>query len=378
MLALLAATVAVVTERRPAARARGRGDRGGGRGRDRAHPRTATATARRAGADPRHRRRRRRQPRGARRPPGPARRRLADRRRRRPRPGARPLPLLLAPRAARVLYVGPDAAGVAAAALAEPTRTRVDVVESSRAIAAVEDAVAAVAPGSPSAARAAAATAAPPGARGRGSLRRWLADAGRGPWDLVVLDLRTPARAEVAALASVETLRALATRLPDDGVVVLWLPLWQVDGAAIASVADAARAAFPDVTLWRGDTSRRWGTLGVAASRAALRLDPDVLARRLAAAPGAPWPRATDVAALYVGDWPARADAAPTDDDHPRLAIASARTRAGDRALVARRLVDYYRDVLVALPRRRVYDAAGWDPDAALRRQLDAAGAAGE
>ncbi|MCB9573006.1 MAG: hypothetical protein H6709_13060 [Kofleriaceae bacterium] len=233
-------------------------------------------------------------------------------------------------------------------------------------------------PARPGAARAAAATAAPPGARGRGSLRRWLADAGRGPWDLVVLDLRTPARAEVAALASVETLRALATRLPDDGVVVLWLPLWQVDGAAIASVADAARAAFPDVTLWRGDTSRRWGTLGVAASRAALRLDPDVLARRLAAAPGAPWPRATDVAALYVGDWPARADAAPTDDDHPRLAIASARTRAGDRALVARRLVDYYRDVLVALPRRRVYDAAGWDPDAALRRQLDAAGAAGE
>ncbi len=215
----------------------------------------------------------------------------------------------------------------------------------------------------------AAITAIDPGATVDVAPRAWLDD-DRGALDVLVSVIHEPWSAAAAALASVEHQRAAAARLDDRGVHVVWLDLWHLGAADVAAVADAARAVFPHVALWRGDTSRRWGTLAVIASRAPIQLR-------------GPAPEAARLAALYVGDWPGRANATPTSDERPRLALGAAVRTRDRRVLIAAGLVGFYRTVLAALPRRAdayvpADDEPAWNPDAGFAAQLGAAGADGE
>ena len=266
------------------------------------------------------------------------------------------LPLLLHDAPRRVLLVGLGTGATAAAALEDTQVERLDVVEP---VAAVVDAAARVAHR--------------PSPRARVHVadpRRFVADAD-ATWDVVIADLTA---VDAAALTTVEHHEAVAARLAPGGVYAQWLALHELGADDLARLADATRAAFPHVVLWRGDTSRRWGTVALLASRAPLVVD---AARWRARAPAVD-PLA--LAMLYMGDWPRRA-APRSTDDRPLVELGAARARRAGATLVRVDLVRFYRDVVVPLPRTVAYrPAAGeaWDPDAGVQLQLGAAGADGE
>ena len=217
-----------------------------------------------------------------------------------------------------------------------------------------------------------------------GDARQWLA-AARGSWDVVVTDLLVPWEAGTGALYTVEHHRAVAAHLADGGVYVQWLALWQLGERELGRIADATRAVFPHVVLWRGDTSRRWGTIAIVAARAPLALDGAALRARLDAL-DPPLDRGMNdpasLAALYVGDWPRR-DVTLHSDDRPLLELEAPITHRDGEVLTRARLVGFYRRVVRALPRAAVTytpppGAPPWDPEAGVELQMGAAGADGE
>lgn len=217
-----------------------------------------------------------------------------------------------------------------------------------------------------------------------GDARHWLA-AARGTWDVVVTDLLVPWEAGTGALYAVEHHRAVAARLADGGVYVQWLALWQIGERELGRIADATRAVFPHVVLWRGDTSRRWGTIAVVAARAPIALDGAALRVRLdALVPplDRAWRDPAAIAALYAGDWPRR-DVTLHRDDRPLLELEAPITHRDGAVLIRARLVGFYRRVVRALSRAAVTyaplpGAPPWDPADGVELQMGAAGADGE
>jgi SAM-dependent methyltransferase len=173
-------------------------------------------------------------------------------------------------------------------------------------------------------------------------------------FDVIVTDLAEPWRPGTSALLSYDHLRDLRRRLRPGGVSVTWIALWQVDAATLRAIADATRAVFPHVALWRGDTSRRWGTIAVVASDEPIATHgstPD-------------WtPPAPEL--LYAGDWETEQREL---DVRPRIERLAARGRRRRETLINDRLVRFYREVITPLPR------TGENAGAALQLQLGAAG----
>jgi spermidine synthase len=285
------------------------------------------------------------------------------------------LPLLLHPAPRRALYLGLATGITAGAALAHRDVAEVDVVEF---VPEIVEAAAYFADWNRGLLD-------DPRARVHvGDARHWLAGA-RGTWDVVVTDLLVPWEAGAGSLYTVEQHRAVAARLAEGGVYVQWLALWQVGERELGRVADATRAVFPHVVLWRGDTSRRWGTIAVVASRAPIALDGAALRARLDGLDpplDRAWLDPAAIAALYVGDWPRR-DVTLHSDDRPLLELEAPIAHRDGEVLIRARLVAFYRRVVRALPRAAVTytpppGAPAWDPAAGIELQMGAAGADGE
>ena len=100
------------------------------------------------------------------------------------------------------------------------------------------------------------------------------------PWDVIVGDLFHPGRDGAAALFTREHFTAVRGRLAEGGLFVQWLPLHQLQGAALKSVIRTFLEVFPDAQAWW----LRWEidvpVLGLAGGRGAPRLPPDWLNRR--------------------------------------------------------------------------------------------------
>jgi spermidine synthase len=237
------------------------------------------------------------------------------------------LPLLLAPGARRVAYVG-SATGISASgALAHP-------IESLHLVELV-----------PGVARAA---------------ERWFGDANRGVYrdprtrvvlddarnflrwtgerfDLVVADLFVPWQAGAASLYAREHFEAVRARLLPGGVFCQWLPLYQLSEPELRAIAATFLDAFPQAALFRGDFFGRY-PIAALVGFAGPPPDPPAVAeaaRRLAAA-GVRDRWVTDPvgwAALYVGPLPAIREAlavAPRNrDDRLVVEQLAAATHAG-------------------------------------------------
>lgn len=285
------------------------------------------------------------------------------------------LPLLLHPRPRRALFFGLATGITAGGALADPGLERLDVVEL---IPEVEVAARHFA-------RWNGGVLDDPRARiHHGDARFWLAGA-TGAWDVIVTDLQVPWASQAGYLYAVEHYREVARRLAPGGIFVQWIALWQVGAADLTLIADTTRAVFPTVTLWRGDTSRRWGLIAVVASTGPIALDAGALSAR--AAHLRPPPRNPDplpasprrLVELYVGDWPARPGAPLNRDDTLRLELEAPKSNRRRIALTGDRLVAFYRQVLAPLARTAVQftprpGQPAWDPEAGVRLQMGAAG----
>jgi len=237
------------------------------------------------------------------------------------------LPLLLAPNARRVAFLG-SATGISAGALLPHSVSSLHLVE--------------LVPG---VARAA---------------RRFFAEANRGVYDdprtevvlddarnflrrtgeqfdLVIADLFVPWRAGTGSLYTREHFEAVRDHLAPDGVFCQWLPLYQLTLGEFETIAATFLDVFPRAALFRGDF---YGGFPVAAlvgfrgrvpsveevQEGARRLEASGVKDRWVTDPVGPF-------ALYVGPLtplaPALAGVARNTDDRPRIEFRAAQSHAG-------------------------------------------------
>jgi spermidine synthase len=237
------------------------------------------------------------------------------------------LPLLLAPQARRVAFLG-SATGISAGALLPHSTASLHLVELVPGVA--------------------------------GAARHFFADANRGVYDdprtevvlddarnflrktqeqfdLVIADLFVPWRAGTGSLYTREHFEAVRDHLAPDGVFCQWLPLYQLTLAEFETIAATFLDVFPRAALFRGDF---YGDFPIAAlvgfrgrvpsveevREGALRLEATGAKDRWVTDPVGPF-------ALYVGPLtplaPALAGVARNTDDRPRIEFLAAQSHGG-------------------------------------------------
>lgn len=100
-----------------------------------------------------------------------------------------------------------------------------------------------------------------------GDGRRHLARPGPA-YDVVVEDLFVPRNPGVGSLYSVEHFRSVQGRLSEDGVLVVWLPLWQLGPQELRSIARSFTEVFEDASAWTVLHSEARPILGLVAGSA--------------------------------------------------------------------------------------------------------------
>jgi spermidine synthase len=84
---------------------------------------------------------------------------------------------------------------------------------------------------------------------------RHLLAAERTRYDVIIADLFVPWQAGAGALYTREHFRTVRSRLAHNGLFVQWLPLYQLSREEFLIIVQTLRAAFPQVSLWRGNFS---------------------------------------------------------------------------------------------------------------------------
>ncbi|MGE3511839.1 MAG: spermidine synthase, partial [Vicinamibacterales bacterium] len=102
----------------------------------------------------------------------------------------------------------------------------------------------------------------------------------RERFDLIVADLFIPWEAGSGGLYTLEHFGAARARLHPAGAFVQWLPLYQMSAHEFMVIARTFMAAFPQVTVWRGDFFPDRPIVALAGSATLAPLDPERLARR--------------------------------------------------------------------------------------------------
>ncbi len=106
-------------------------------------------------------------------------------------------------------------------------------------------------------------------------------------FDVIVSDLFVPWHAGTGMLYTREHFETARARLNPGGLLVQWLPLFQLNQRDFEVIARTVLAVFPHVVLWRGDFYANRPIVALVASSEPMRLEPSRLISRLRAlAPG--------------------------------------------------------------------------------------------
>jgi len=159
-------------------------------------------------------------------------------------------------------------------------------------------------------------------------------------FDLVVGDLFVPWREGVGALYTREHFAAVRRRLAPGGAFVQWLPLYQLDGALLETIAATFADVFPDAVVFRGDFFGRFPRVALVGWAGAAPA-PQAVARaaraRGAAGVDDRWvTRPLAVWSLYVGPLaalPGLPEAPRNTAAWPRVEFRAARLHRGGGAL---------------------------------------------
>ncbi len=100
-------------------------------------------------------------------------------------------------------------------------------------------------------------------------------------YDLVVSDIFFPAGAGTGSLYSLEHYQIARTRLRERGVMVQWLPLYQLSEDEFKIVAATFLEAFPHVELWLGDPDLMYPVVGLLGRNQAESIDLERLRVRM-------------------------------------------------------------------------------------------------
>ena len=100
-------------------------------------------------------------------------------------------------------------------------------------------------------------------------------------FDVIVADLFMPWKAGTGTLYSLEHFAAARQKLNDVGVFVQWLPLYQMSRSEFGVIVRTMLAAFPQVTLWRGDFFSQGPIVALVGQPKKGKLDPRAIGKRL-------------------------------------------------------------------------------------------------
>lgn len=159
-------------------------------------------------------------------------------------------------------------------------------------------------------------------------------------FDLVVADLFVPWREGVGALYTREHFSAVRRHLVPGGAFVQWLPLYQLDGALLETIAATFADVFPRAAVFRGDFFGRFPRIALV-GYAGAPPDPEAVARaaraRRAAGVSDRWvSEPLGVWSLYVGPlaaWPGLNEVPRNLDARPRVEFHAARVHRGGGGL---------------------------------------------
>lgn len=133
--------------------------------------------------------------------------------------------------------------------------------------------------------------------------RQYLAAADEA-FDVIVSDLFVPWHAGTGMLYTREHFETVRARLGPGGLLVQWLPLFQLNQRDFEVIARTVLTVFPHVVLWRGDFYANRPIVALVASADSMRLDPArLIARARTLVPGTT-DRAASAAVLpfYIGN----------------------------------------------------------------------------
>ena len=82
-------------------------------------------------------------------------------------------------------------------------------------------------------------------------------------FDVIVADIFFPASAGTGSLYSLENYRLAKSRLADGGLLVQWVPLYQLTEDEFRTLAATFLAVFPEAELWLGDPDMAYPVVGL-------------------------------------------------------------------------------------------------------------------
>jgi spermidine synthase len=182
-------------------------------------------------------------------------------------------------------------------------------------------------------------------------------------YDVIISDLFVPWEARAGSLYSLEHFRTARRHLKPGGSFTQWIPLYQMSRREFTIVARTMLAAFPQVTVWRGDLKTDTPTLALV-GQDTTPLDPAMVSGRIDETPDPALlvdvgPGASRLLWAYCGnltvakDW--IGDGPLNTDDHPLIEylapVTHRRVGAGEaRFLTGEEMVKLHRDLLAASP----------------------------
>lgn len=184
----------------------------------------------------------------------------------------------------------------------------------------------------------------------------------RERFDVIISDLFTPWHAGTGSLYTVEHFRTARDRLRDGGFFVQWLALHQMSRQEFLIVARTMQAAFPQVTVWRGNFSATQPIIALVAQKSTVPLDQSALQKNVIRLRGRGFgytPGGEHMAGLfYVGNLAglrANIAALPLNtDDRPIIEYLAPRTRSeGGNGFIGDELDRFFEQILAATPPAR-------------------------
>jgi len=184
----------------------------------------------------------------------------------------------------------------------------------------------------------------------------------RERFDLVVADLFIPWEAGTGGLYTLEHFRTVRRRLGEHGAFVQWLPLYQMSRTEFMTIARTMLAAFPHVTVWRGDFFPERPILALVGTNVLEPLDPVTIAAHGTRIAGGPVPGEA-VRAMVLPFYAGHLSRAPylvpdgplNTDDRPRIEYTAPITQrqqnvGASRWFVRVELIDFFDALRQAVP----------------------------
>lgn len=184
----------------------------------------------------------------------------------------------------------------------------------------------------------------------------------RDKYDVIISDLFIPFNAGTGSLYTKEHFVSVKSRLNDDGLFALWLPMFMLSKDEFSIITKTMLAVFPQVTLWRGNFLSGHHIVALIGQPGSDPLDPGIVSGQKRGISGDLFLE-RQLLRFYAGNMTAAKsmfrDARVNTDDRPLIEYLAPITNADreasgkkERCLNGKRMLDFYEELLATVPPR--------------------------